>query len=343
VNAWLKFPNIEPRKLIPAMMQYDRHRGAIDRPNHAVRYLQQCVTALRSQDPAIHNYLLVLYAKQPEEEPLIQFLDKSDHVDLKYALRLCLREQQRQACIRIYSAMGLYEEAVENALLWGDVELAKVNADKPSDEALQKNLWLMVAKHVFANAAATREGIKRAIRDVRQCQLLKIEDILPFFPEDTLIDDFREEICDALQDYNQTIENLKQDMDLLTTSTGQIQQEIKELPNRYGFVYGDQKCMHCNRLVIGEEFYLFPCGHAFRADCLSEVITPYLSGADRQKISYLKTKIAAARESTIREELQEELDNLIAAECPLCGDLMINLVGEPFDLQASQNESEWEI
>jgi len=36
--------------------------------------------------------------------------------DLQYALRLCTEHGKVQACIHIYSAMGLYEDAVELAL-----------------------------------------------------------------------------------------------------------------------------------------------------------------------------------------------------------------------------------
>ena len=93
--------------------------------NGPCRYLQQVVSHHKSQEPAIHNYLLSLYAKQPEEAALLRFLD-SPYIDLKYALRLCMRLERRQACIRIYSKMELFEEAVESALLWGDVEVAKV-------------------------------------------------------------------------------------------------------------------------------------------------------------------------------------------------------------------------
>ena len=38
------------------------------------------------------------------------------YFDLQYALRLCTQHGKAQACILIYSAMGLYEEAVELAL-----------------------------------------------------------------------------------------------------------------------------------------------------------------------------------------------------------------------------------
>ena len=37
--------------------------------------------------------------------------------DLEYALRLCSEHELKPACVHIYSTMGLYEEAVDLALL----------------------------------------------------------------------------------------------------------------------------------------------------------------------------------------------------------------------------------
>ena len=64
---------------------------------------------------------------------------------------------------------------------------------------------------------------------LNHCPLLKIEDILPFFPSFTLIDDFKEEICKALEEYNRRIEDLKVEMDDATNSAELIRRDIKNL------------------------------------------------------------------------------------------------------------------
>lgn len=67
-------------------------------------------------------------------------------------------------------------------------------ADKvEDDEDLRKKLWLMVAKHVIEQEKGTkRENIRKAIAFLKETDgLLKIEDILPFFPDFALIDDFK--------------------------------------------------------------------------------------------------------------------------------------------------------
>ena len=72
--------------------------------------------------------LLSLYAKQADDEDLLRFLMQQQddtYYDLKYALRLCLTEQKHRACVHIYTALSLYEDAVKFALKTGDIELAK--------------------------------------------------------------------------------------------------------------------------------------------------------------------------------------------------------------------------
>ena len=46
--------------------------------------------------------------------------------------------------------------------------------------------------------------------------MLKIEDILPLFPDFVQIDNFKEAICQSLEDYNSQIAGLKSEMDDVT-------------------------------------------------------------------------------------------------------------------------------
>jgi len=223
--------------------------------------------------------LLSLYATEKQEKPLLEFLSKApSYYDSKYALRLCTKENKVTACVLIYSSMGLYEEAVELALKV-DIELAKFHADKPEeDDTLRKKLWLRIARHVVEE----EKDIKKAMELLTQCDLLKIEDILPFFPDFTQIDQFKEEICSSLEDYNQHIEQLKTEMDEATKSADLIRMDIKELKNKYGYVAPAQKCDLCEYPVLSREFYLFPCEHCFHSDCLRKEVMKYLDNIQKK-------------------------------------------------------------
>ena len=106
---------------------------------------------LQNTDPAIHNYLLSLYALEEKNDDLMNFLDyfKEDYVyDVKYALRVCIQEGKTQACVYIYTLLHLYEEAVKLALKV-DLELAKYCADKAEDDETRKKLWLIIARYLI--------------------------------------------------------------------------------------------------------------------------------------------------------------------------------------------------
>ena len=72
-----------------------------------------------------------------------------------------------------------------------------------------------------------------AMAFLRECELLKIEDVLPFFPDFVLIDDFKDEISAALTEYNEHIEDLKHEMDSATQSAEAIRRDIRDLRNKY--------------------------------------------------------------------------------------------------------------
>ena len=76
VSAWTRQPNLNPRNLIPSLLKYDHKTLEPGAQNQAIRYLSYVVTQMENTDPAIHNYLLTLYATQPtrDETDLREFL-----------------------------------------------------------------------------------------------------------------------------------------------------------------------------------------------------------------------------------------------------------------------------
>ena len=112
-----------------------------------------------------------------------------------------------------------------------------------------------------------------AIALLKECALLKIDDLLPWFPDFVVIDRFKDKIVESLEDYNARIDELKEEMDHYTSSAEQIRVEIRGLKTRHGELRGDQVCELCDQAILSRVFYLFPCSHAFHADCLvAEVV-----------------------------------------------------------------------
>ncbi|PKU85899.1 vacuolar sorting protein 18 isoform X1 [Dendrobium catenatum] len=390
VESWMTTNKLNPRKLIPAMMRYTSEPHAKNETHEVIKYLEYSVHHLHNEDPGIHNLLLSLYAKQEDDSALLRFLQckfgkgqvdgPEFFYDPKYALRLCLKEKRMRACVHIYSMMSMHEEAVALALQV-DPELAMAEADKvEDDEDLRKKLWLMVAKHVIQlEKGIKRENIRKAIAFLKETDgLLKIEDILPFFPDFALIDDFKEAICSSLADYNKQIELLKQEMNDATRGADNIRSDITALAQRYAVVERDEECGVCKRKILSTggahqmrrgylpvgpmtPFYVFPCGHSFHAQCLITHVTQCSSQSQAEQILELQKQISLLDGKVTKDagtstsgdsiastisanNLRSQLDEAVASECPFCGELMIRDISKPFILpEESELVASWQI
>ncbi|GAA5826993.1 hypothetical protein JCM11251_002198 [Rhodosporidiobolus azoricus] len=321
IDAFLRQPRLSPRRLIPALTAprpLSPSSNSSDTSAHAIRYLLHVVEQQGNTDPAVHNALVTLFAtsvapssqtssassSETNEDAFVRFLETAPvhprtlqpYYNLDYALRLCRSASPRltQACVVIYSKMGLYEESVDLALEQDDLELAKSCADKPQldgeggDEMLRKKLWLKVAKHVVGK----KNDIKTAMRFLESTPLLKIEDILPFFPDFVVIDDFKDEICDALESYAAHIEQLKADMAEATKAAEAIRGDIAELDSRFVVVDAKEKCGSCGKQLLTRQFYVFPCQHCFHADCLISEVTKTLTPTQLRRMLDLQAQLA---------------------------------------------------
>uniref|UniRef100_H3A4C1 Vacuolar protein sorting-associated protein 18 homolog n=2 Tax=Latimeria chalumnae TaxID=7897 RepID=H3A4C1_LATCH len=352
VDAWILMGSrLDAKRLIPALVNYSQI-GGTQQTNEAIRYMEFCVYQLEVTEQAIHNYLLSLYAEY-RPESLLSYLEEAGtnpsmiYYDLKYALRLCAERGHHRACVHVYKIMELYEEAVDLALQV-DVDLAKSCADLPEDdEELRKKLWLKIARHVVQE----EKDVKKAMVCLSSCSLLKIEDVLPFFPDFVTIDHFKEAICSSLEEYNKHIEDLKKEMEEATESAKRIREDIQEMRNKYGVVEAHEKCAACDFPLLNRPFFLFLCSHMFHYDCLVQKVSPHLSSFKRSKLEDLQKKLLATGQPTkshhrsrgvdadavslgkgqpSRQQLKAEIDDIIAAECIYCGELMIKSIDKPF-------------
>ncbi|KIR70649.1 hypothetical protein I310_05498 [Cryptococcus deuterogattii CA1014] len=299
VDSWIRQPALSPRRLIPAILQQYRRSEPMS-SNHAVRYLSHVIHRQSCTDTTIYNLLLTFYAADPDPDdgPLIRFLSscpddpetERPYYDLDYALRTCKQHGRIQPCVLIYSKLGLYESSVDLALEKGDLELAKENADKPEDDdVLRKKLWLKIAKYVVQE----QKDIKSAMQFFGSTDLLKIEDILPFFPDFVVIDDFKIEICSALEEYSARIDALKAEMDDAIASSESIKRDIRNLAKRFVTVERSDKCWKCGLELVSRQFYVFPCQHQFHGDCLISMAMEYLPSTSLRRILRLQDELVS--------------------------------------------------
>jgi hypothetical protein len=317
VEILMRQSNLNPRNLIPAMLEYDRnYKGPLSQ-NQAIRYLQYVVNQLGSTDSAVHNTLVSIYASHPskDESALLSYLESQGDepkFDPDFALRLCIQNRRVLSCARIYTSMGQYVQAVDLALSHDEVELASIIADRPmSNPALRKKLWLAVAKKVISQQSG---GIKTAIEFLKRCDLLKIEDLIPFFPDFVVIDDFKEEICAALEDYSRNIDALRREMDESSQTAANIKVDIAALDRRYAIVEPGERCYACGLPLLSRQFFVFPCQHAFHSDCLGRRVLEQSNAAKAKRIRECQVQISKGLVGgEKREAMIAELDALVAS------------------------------
>jgi vacuolar protein sorting-associated protein 18 len=116
-----------------------------------------------------------------------------------------------------------------------------------------------------------------AMRFLEDTDLLSIEDVLPFFPDFVVIDDFKDEICGALENYSAHIETLRREMDDATRNADAIKADVAALQQRFVTIDATERCANCKLPLLPRNFYVFPCQHSFHADCLVSMVRTPLS------------------------------------------------------------------
>lgn len=265
----------------------------------------------------MHNTLISIYASHPtsDESALMSYLQTQSaaheqNYDADFALRLCIAHKRVQSCVHIYCTMNRYASAVDMALKYGEVDLAAIVADRPdNDPALRKKLWLKVAKKVIGQ----NKGIKSAMDFLKRCELLRIEDLIPFFPDFVVIDDFKEEICAALEEYSRQIDTLKREMDESANTAQHIKDDIKALDQRYAVVEPGERCWICRLPLLMRQFFVFPCQHSFHADCLGKMAMQMAGTGKGKRIKELQTEVGrGVMVGKKRDRIVRELDSLVA-------------------------------
>ncbi|KAL8824572.1 MAG: hypothetical protein Q9191_004962 [Dirinaria sp. TL-2023a] len=317
VDVLMRHPDLDSRKLIPALLNYNKGDRIPLSQNQAVRYLNYCINTLNSTDGAIHNTLISIYASDssPSESALLSYLSSQSasgkrSYDTDFAFRLCIQHGRVQSAVHIYSSMGQYASAVSLALKHDEIELASIVADRPADTdpALRKRLWLAVAKKVISSKG--KGSIKTAMDLLKRCDLLRIEDLIPFFPDFVIIDDFKAEICAALESYSKSIADLDAEMDASAATAESIKSDIKALGKRYAIVEPGERCRVCELPLLARQFFVFPsCQHGFHSDCLGKKVLEGSGIAVRGRIRELQASIARGGR---REREGRELDALVA-------------------------------
>ena len=253
--------------------------------------------------------------------------------DVKFAISICEKTDSHEALVLLYPLIGYYEEAV-TAALGVSVELAKSVAKKLDalrphkiDTDTCRRIWFEIAKHVINAEQGQHSGISLALEIVNDCdRLVRIEDLLPFFSDAVTIDQFKDAILSSLQDYKERVAKEREDLEHCALAAEQMSRDAAALKQTRVIVSGTERCYACKTPLYLREFYAFPCAHHIHRACAVNmaalVLPPGL--AKRVADSY---KIFCDNPSNA---IAEQLDRILAADCPLCGDCAVASIDMPF-------------
>mmetsp|Transcript_24599 Transcript_24599/g.60341 ORF Transcript_24599/g.60341 Transcript_24599/m.60341 type:complete len:1218 (-) Transcript_24599:3767-7420(-) len=336
----------------------------VDSGEVSAQYLEG-VIKLGCRSSAIYSFLISLYVKLENEDPLFKFL--SAHVpaasmasdaskkaglafgdeslagplDMSYALRTILATGRHfRSAIKLYMGFGMRQQAVELALKV-DPSLARELAQDSVELEERKRLWLMIAKNAASEGmnSAEVDVVSKVVSVLKDCgpDVLSIEDVLPFLPDFAQIDQIKDEICEALTSYSSKIEGFLKEMNESDQACDSLRQEISRLRTHRMEMKSDARCAYANRAVLsaGEPFYVFPSGYVVLESALKREVLPYLNERQRRRVAEIEREFkVSSKQSRQRDpkfdSLQAELDGLIAAECPLTGSIMVDSIGRGF-------------
>jgi len=236
-------------------------------------------------------------------------------------------------------------------------------------QAIQLKLWIMIARHVIERCDGD-SAVRVSVAFLKSSNgLLKVEDLLGFFPNFTVIDNFRAAITDSLHVYSHTIDGLKNEMEDATLIADAVSQDIHTLAHRTAAVSLKVPCARCGSEIGWAPpaaaaagfpsggclvpFLVFPTGLAYHTACAAAEVAEVAAPPLRRRIQNLVTRLtranfgssmappyAGAPAETI-ESLQGALIDLIGGDDPRNGENLVQLIGLPFlwDTDALEAES----
>ncbi|KAG4304260.1 hypothetical protein PORY_002235 [Pneumocystis oryctolagi] len=354
VDIWMLHSDIDPLKLIPAIIDYNKQYKLSIEKNQTIRYLFFIIDQTSITEPIIHNTLLSLLAssENQDESSLLQYLEwqkSKNYYSPDFALRICIQHKRISSSVYLYSTMGFFEEAVDLALKYDNIDLASTSLDKIKDNnALKKKLWIKIAEKVINQP--NRDN-KSSLEFLMKNGSLSIEDLIPLYPDCVKIDNFKviEEICAVLKDYNSNIDDLLKKMGDLTTSADNIRHNIDDHNKWFTILNVEEKCNICKNMLLNDQFYVFPCQHCFHKDCLFSKISKDTTFWQYRRFQDLQSMISkfennvSEKQQKQYKQLCKELDDIVSAECILCGSNIIRNIDRSFIDTSSKEISLWNI
>lgn len=352
VDSWLRISSLDASKLLPAILAYNKNSRKVKfSKNQGIRYLKTYIGENKCKESIVHDsllYLLISNESVEGEDIILRYLEEYSgqvYYNSDFILRLCLKFNKIKSAVYVYSLLNYYEDAVNLALDHDMTDLAMVVADKASDDKTRKFLWLKISeKKISKIRPSEKDSIKKEVKFLlEKCELLSIKDLLPRIPDFTTIDNLKDEICSDLEKFGTLINKLTLEMNSSVSINETITEEIAKYGEKSQIIKSGESCSICEFLLTSRKFFIFPCNHAFHSDCLIKEILKSNDYATKKRLEFLQKKyLSSKHEQGVKFINSQEVDTLLSKRCPLCSDLKIETIDEPF-LDSNKATNEWDI
>ena len=242
-------------------------------------YLSKCKSI--SEQTELINYLKDPLSKEPES--IYQKKSKKVNFELDYAKKLF--KDNYKALALVTALMGKYSEGVKIALNNNDITIAKFIAENVQDKAIKKNLWL----DIFSSNK--KEDFKNALEIMKNSNILKIEDVLPRIMDNIKIDEFKGQISECINLYEKNIRELRDDISQYNQTAENIKNDIYKVKKKsIEIQYRQCKCDICQSNIKDNNIFLFPCGHMFDTKCIINSLENFKKYLNNKKNEDKKSK-----------------------------------------------------
>lgn len=299
---------------------------------------------------------------------MIRFVIPSAHVALVFHRSVCNQHECNEASVFLYCLLELWQPAVKLALRVSPL-LAEQTASLPADSDARRKLWLQIAKHRIEAGG----DVRQALSVLSKCDgLLRLEDVLPFFGQFDRIDAFKEATIEALSQYMDEAQHLRDEMEETSRAVELVRDELRTVRQRSVRLRPAEQCSLCRVALMQRPFFVFHCGHRFHEDCMEREVVKELGAYlrtfcmltvvvilidvsfpesdDKLRLAKLHDRMSTATNVvtaqtdgdsvrlTDRERAVDEYEELIASECWLCGNRMIDSIDRPFCVDGQKSD-----
>ena len=291
-----RFKDVDMKKIVLAIISATNSDKNSENAQIILSYLKSLVEKPKiEEENNIHNlYIYYLSKDKANQDAIIEYLkaplkDKDKNnissfqkkkevlFQLDYAKKLF--KDNPPAYSLVLALMGKYSDAVRILLNQQDEDckkIAKFIALNTPGETLKKQLWIEIFSY------DSQKDFQKSLEIMKESKILKIEDILPHITDSIKIEEFKKQISNCINEYEENIKNLKENINKFNKTAENIDNDIyKAKKESIEIEYSNCKCEICNEFIKDKNIFLFPCGHMFDMNCIRDYLLNYeITGLD---------------------------------------------------------------